>query len=94
MTKTTISPKMDQDIKPGQLIGANIRLAGNGGCILSWDFAPEKKDMKEPYMCYQRRRDDAFGSIEEACHAIVQAAGGNSEYVADDAAEEAAEGEK
>lgn len=94
MTKTTVSPKIDQEIKPGALISATVTLTGNGGAIIGWRHQPPKSDKGN--MCYpmDNRRDDAFGSIEEACHAIVQAAGGNSEYVADDAAEEAAEGEK
>lgn len=91
MTKTTISPKVDTPIAPGSLISATIRFVSNG-CIVEWNHTPEKG--KNGGMTYVDHAPNVFGSIEEACHAIVQAAGGNSEYVADDATEEAAEGEK
>lgn len=81
----TVKGKIDQKIPPGALIGASIRVAGNSGCVVSYDHAPtEKKDGPS----LEPRREDVFASIEEACHAIAQAAGGNSEL------QEYEEGEK
>lgn len=84
--------KIDQEVKPGSLLGARIEIAGNGGVIVNWNHAPEKSTKDTPYN-YVEHRPDSFGSIEDACHAIVQAAGGNSEiaeYEEDKKSEKAA----
>lgn len=78
-TKATVSAKnVDQKVPPGALMSARISIGGNGGCTVDYEHAPEKSKGGE-YPGYQPRRPDVFGSIEEACHAIVQAAGGNSD---------------
>lgn len=83
MTTTAVrsksSEKVDQKVAPGALIGASIEFSGNGGVIVTWDHAPEKGkngNMIHPYD--QPRRRDTFTTVEEACHAICQAKGGDS----------------
>ena len=93
-TKMTAKAKVDQKVPPGALISARIEFAGNGGCSVSYDHAPAKSEGKgDMYPRYEPRRPDVFASIEEACHAITQAAGGNSEleeYAEDKGKEKAA----
>lgn len=96
-TKMTMTAaKVDQEIKPGELISATLSKAGNGGCTVSWNHSPQEPKGKSDYPRYVEHRPDAFGSIEEACHAMAQAFGGASEleYEKADAAEDAADGKK
>jgi hypothetical protein len=95
--KITVKSKVDQKVPPGALMSARIEIGGNGGCTVYYDHAPEKSKGNSsdgPCGFYQPRRPDIFGSIEEACHAIVQAAGGNSSLDEYDAAEVADKGKK
>jgi len=93
---TAKATKIDQTVPPGGLMGARITIGGNGGCTVDYEHAPEKQVKGMDPFSYKPRRPDIFGSIEEACHAIVQAAGGTSEmeYEKADEAEDAADAKK
>lgn len=78
MAMIKVKGKVDQKVPPGALMSARIEFGGNGGCTVTYDHAPGPEKDKNSYPIYQPRRPDVFGSIEEACHAIVQAAGGKS----------------
>jgi hypothetical protein len=81
------------DPAPGSLISARIEFGKNGGCSVYLSKVPEKKKANNPSL-YEPDRPEMYASVEEACHAIVQAAGGDSEYSeSDTASQEAAEGE-
>lgn len=100
MKKMMATPaKVDQKVPPGALMSFTGTIAGNGGVSMMYEHAPEEKKGKSNDMGYpgwQPRRPDVFSSIEEACHAIVQAAGGNSELADEtyDKAEDMADGKK
>lgn len=75
----TAKKQPDQAVKPGELISATITKGGSRGCMITWNHAPEDPKGKESYPRYVEHRPDPFETIEEACHAIAQAFGGNSE---------------
>lgn len=93
-TKTVKTGSIDQEVKPGELISATIRKAGNGGCTIDWNHAPKPSKGNSGMGCYpyQEHRPDAFGSMEEACHAVATAFGVKAEMVEydDEAAEDKA----
>lgn len=84
-----VKGKVDQEIKPGELISATIRKAGNGGATIDWNHSP-KESKGNMYPSYVERRPDAFSTFEDACHALAQAFGVDSsieEYEEDEPAD-------
>lgn len=77
MAKMIAKGRIDQKVPAGALMSATIEFAGNGGCSVMYNHAPVPSKSLD---CspWEPRRPDIFSSIEEACHAIVQAAGGDS----------------
>lgn len=87
--KISIKSKSGVKLPPGALISTNITYGANGGCAVSHNRVPEpsKSNMCEPW---QPKRDEIYGRLEEALHAIAQAAGADStleEYTAEEKAE-------
>lgn len=92
MKSMTMKTAADHKPKPGELTGASLTFSGNGGVIVNYEHCPEAtKKGDVSYPGWSPRQPDTFGSVEEACHAIVQARGGKSQ-LAYEAAEEKAEG--